>query len=71
MKKYLLLIEKSILYLCILIITFASLIFLYEKKDKILVNLKRTTSNTDYVKEDKKWFKEILDNPGYILFQTC
>lgn len=68
MKKYLLLIEKSILYLCILIITFASLIFLYEKKDKILVNLKRTTSNTDYVKEDKKWFKEIIDNPGYILF---
>ena len=68
MKKYLLLTEKIFLYVCILIITLSSLIFLYEKKNKIFTKLKRSVTNTNYVEEDKKWFKEILDNPGYILF---
>ena len=25
-------------------------------------------NSTDYIKEDKIWFNEILNNPGYILF---
>tara|TARA_B100000767_G_scaffold180745_1_gene168691 strand:- start:4419 stop:5174 length:756 start_codon:yes stop_codon:yes gene_type:complete len=67
MKNYLLLIEKIILYFCILIITFSSFVFLYENKEKIFVKLKRTATNTNYAQEDKKWFKEIISNPGYIL----
>ncbi len=51
-----------------MIITFASLIFLYERKDRILTKLTRTVKSTNYQKEDKKWFNEILNNPGYILF---
>ena len=68
MKKYLFLIERIVLYFCILIITLASLIFLYEKKDRIFLKLSRTVNSTDYIKEDKIWFNEILNNPGYILF---
>ncbi|WP_440669497.1 histidine phosphatase family protein [Candidatus Pelagibacter sp. HIMB1483] len=68
MKKYILLIEKIFLYVCILIITFSSLVFLYEKKDKVITKLSRAATYTNYLEEDKKWFEEILDNPGYILF---
>ena len=68
MKKYLFIIERIVLYFCILIITLASLIFLYEKKDRIFLKLSRTVNSTDYIKEDKIWFNEILNNPGYILF---
>ena len=68
MKKYFFIIEKIILYICIIIITFASIIFLYEKKDRILSKLNKTVYSTNYLEEDKKWFNEILNNPGYILF---
>ena len=67
-EKIFFIIEKIILYICIIIITFASIIFLYEKKDRILSKLKKTVYSTNYLEEDKKWFNEILNNPGYILF---
>ena len=68
MKIKFLILEKSILYFCVIIITFASLVYLYEKKNQILTKLKRTTTYTNYTEEDKRWFNEIINNPGYILF---
>ncbi|MBD1162838.1 histidine phosphatase family protein [Pelagibacterales bacterium SAG-MED12] len=68
MKKNFLILEKIILYFCVIIITFASLIYLYEKKNQILTKLKRSANYTNYIEEDKKWFNEIINNPGYILF---
>ena len=68
MKKKFLILEKSVLYFCVIIITFASLVYLYEKKNQILTKLKRATTYTNNTEEDKKWFNEIINNPGYILF---